>query len=129
MAEERELQCHCGAVHITLTLLNGIEGVGRCSCSMCSRKYAAYAKIKKDNLHVFEGIDVLKQYTFHTHTSKHHFCSICGIHTHHQSRQSPDYYVFNLACVKGLRIEDYKGAEYFNGRQHPNDTKSYGLSS
>jgi len=46
------LTCHCGAVEIKLTLPNGIEHVERCSCSMCSRKYAVFACVDLKNLEV-----------------------------------------------------------------------------
>ena len=55
-----------------------------------------------------KGESKLREYTFNTHTAKHYFCSICGIYTHHQRRSVPSEYGFNIACVEGVKIEDYK---------------------
>ena len=121
MTDYTKMTCHCGSVEIRLTLPNGIENVGRCSCSICSRKYAAYVGVDLGNLEVFKGKNDLKEYTFHTHSSKHYFCPVCGIHTHHQSRMTPSKYVVNLSCIEGVKIEDYAGVDYFNGREHPRD--------
>ncbi len=115
------LTCHCGAVEINLTLPNGIENIARCSCSICSRKYCAITNLELEKLEVVKGKDNLKEYSFHTHISKHWFCSICGIHTHHHSRMSPTKYAVNLACIEGIKIEDYADAPWFDGREHPKD--------
>ena len=93
------LTCHCGAVEINLTLPN----------------------VDLKNLEVIKGKNKLKKYTFHTHTSKHWFCSVCGIHTHHHARNTPTQYVVNLACLEGIKVEDYADAPWFNGREHPKD--------
>ena len=88
---------------------------------MCSRKYAVFACVDLKNLEVIKGKNKLKEYTFHTHTSKHWFCSICGIHTHHHARNTPTQYVVNLACLEGIKIENYADAPWFDGREHPKD--------
>ena len=54
--------------------------------------------------------------------AKHYFCSICGIYTHHQRRSVPSEYGVNIACVEGVKIEDYKDVKYLDGRDnHPKD--------
>jgi len=102
MIGDAKLTCHCGSVEIRLSLPNGLENVGRCSCSMCSRKYAAYVGVDLSNLEVLKGESDLKEYTFHTHSSKHYFCSVCGIHTHHKSRRSSPDSAVNWACKKAV---------------------------
>ena len=84
-------------------------------------QYAAYVGVDLGDLEGLKGKNDLKEYTFHTHSSKHYFCSVCGIHTHHQSRMTPSKYVVNLSCIEGVKIEDYAGVDYFNGREHPKD--------
>ena len=76
--------CHCGAVELNLTLLNGIEDPRRCDCSMCRRRGAIVASVSLKNLQVVRGADVLAVYQFNTQTAKHYFCTKCGIYTHHQ---------------------------------------------
>ena len=116
-------KCHCGSVELELILPNGLENLRRCNCSICSRKNAVVASVAIDNLKVVKGSSKLKEYTFNTHTAKHYFCSICGIYTHHQRRSVPSEYGFNIACVEGIKIEDYLNIEYLDGRDsHPKDT-------
>ena len=114
------LTCHCGAVAIKVSLPCQINNAVRCNCSICSRKYAVMVNVEKAKLEVLKG-QTLREYTFHTRASKHWFCSICGIHTHHNSRNSPTTYAVNLACVEGFDIEDFADAPWFNGRKHPKD--------
>ena len=46
-----------------------------------------------------------------------------GIYTHHQRRSVQSEYGFNIACVEGVKIEDYKDVSYLDGRDnHPKDT-------
>ena len=114
------LTCHCGAVAIKVSLPCPINNAVRCNCSICSRKYAVMVNVETEKLEVLEG-QSLREYTFHTRASKHWFCSICGIHTHHNSRNNPTTYAVNLACVEGIDIEDFADAPWFNGRKHPKD--------
>jgi len=69
-----------------------------------------------------KGERELKEYTFNTHATKHYFCSNFGIYTHHQRRSMPSEYGFNIACVEGIRIEEFLHIEYLDGRgSHPKD--------
>ena len=115
-------KCHSCSVELELILPNGLENLRRCNCSICSRMNAVVASVTIENLKVVKGSSKLKEYTFNTHTAKHYFCSICGIYTHHQRRSVPSEYGFNIACVEGIKIEDYLNIEYLDGRDnHPKD--------
>ncbi len=114
--------CHYGSIELELTLPNGFENLRRCNCSICSRRNAVVASVPIENLKVVKGETDLTEYTFNTHTAKHYFCSKCGIYTHHQRRSVPTEYGFNIACVEGVKIEDYQDVEYLDGRDnHPKD--------
>ena len=75
-----------------------------------------------DGLEVTEGEDVLATYTFNTGTAKHHFCSKCGIYTHHQRRSNPRQYGVNVACLEGLSPFDLEEVPVLDGEHHPSDT-------
>ena len=123
MAKIAILKCHCCSVELELTLPNGFENLRKCNCSICSKRNAVVASVSINNLKVVKGETELREYTFNTHTAKHYFCSICGIYTHHQRRSVPSEYGFNIACVEGVKIEDYKDVRYLEGRDnHPKDT-------
>lgn len=122
--EEDEViaSCHCGAVALGLRLPNGFTGLRRCNCSICSRRNAVVASVGIEDLRVIRGSDVLQTYTFNTHTAKHYFCSVCGVYTHHQRRSVPTEYGFNIACVEGIKIEEFQSVGYLDGRDnHPKD--------
>ena len=43
--------------------------------------------------------------------------------THHKRRSVPSEYGFNIACVEGAKIEDYKDVRYLDDRvNHPKAT-------
>tara|TARA_Y100000817_G_C16503900_1_gene388066 strand:- start:145 stop:522 length:378 start_codon:yes stop_codon:yes gene_type:complete len=117
-------KCHCGSVELQLTLPNGLEKLRRCNCSICSRRNAVVASVSINNLKVVKGERELNEYTFNTHAAKHYFCSKCGIYTHHQRRSVTTEYGFNIACVEGVKIEDYLHIGYLDGRDnHPKDVR------
>ena len=91
--------------------------------SIYSRKFAAFIGVHLDDLEVLTGESSIEEYTFHTHSSRHYFCSNCGIHTHHRSRMTPTRYAVNLSYMEGVKIESYADALYFNGRDHPKDAE------
>lgn len=118
MAENMKLTCHCGGVEILLTLPNGLGKLRRCNCSICGRKNAVVASAELKNLHVIKGAEKLTEYNFNTNTARHYFCSVCGIYTHHQRRSTPTEYSVNIACIEGIKIEDYLHIGYLDGRDN-----------
>ena len=73
-------------------------------------------------LTVTQGEDILATYTFNTGVAKHHFCSRCGIYTHHQRRSNPRQYGVNLACLEGMSPFDLEEVPVLDGEPHPSDT-------
>ena len=66
--------CHCGAVVISAAL---------------------------DDLEILQGEEVLTLCQFGTMTATLHFCTKCGIDTHHQRRSNPSEFGINVACLEG----------------------------
>jgi len=73
--------CHCGRIRLGLDLPDGLQNLRRCNCSLCKRKGAVMASVSLAGLHVLEGEDDLRVYTWNTHAAKHYFCGVCGIYT------------------------------------------------
>lgn len=115
--------CHCGAVQFELTLPNGLEDPRRCSCSMCRMRGTIVASVPLNGMRITKGDDILTLYQFNTMTAKHYFCSICGIHTHHQRRSNPTEYGFNVACLEGINPYDLGEVPVYDGINHPADSK------
>ncbi|WEM41128.1 GFA family protein [Photobacterium sp. DA100] len=113
--------CHCGAVELELSLPNGIENPRRCDCSICRRKGAIVGSVKLDGIRIIKGQNVLKLYQFNTHTSKHYFCSECGIYTHHQRRSKPEEYGYNIGCLEGVNPFELGDVVTNDGVNHPAD--------
>ncbi len=111
--------CHCGGVAIELDLPNGFENLRRCDCSMCRRKGIVVASVALAGLRITQGEEKLTAYRFNTRTAVHYFCSVCGIHTHHQRRSDPSEYGFNIACIDAVDIRDFLDAPVFDGVNHP----------
>ncbi len=120
---ERYANCHCGAVQLSITAADFAE-IYRCNCSICSRKGAVMGLVMAADLTLTAGQDFLSEYSFNTHTAKHYFCKRCGIYTHHKRRVNSGEYGVNLACIEGIRIEDYMKDTIpcYDGRNnHPSD--------
>lgn len=111
MSEVKTGRCHCGAVEFEVQLENGLEQLRRCNCSLCSRKGAIMAGVPISDLTVTKGKQALSLYQWNTKIAKHYFCKHCGIYTHHQRRSNPSEFGFNIACLDGIRIEDFSNIE------------------
>ncbi|MDO1528795.1 GFA family protein [Fulvimonas sp. R45] len=113
--------CHCGAVEWLLDLPDGVVDPRRCDCSYCRRRGTIVASVPLGGLHVVRGAGQLKVYGFNTHTARHYFCSICGIHTHHQRRSDPGQYGYNVGCLEGVNPFDLPAVPTNDGINHPKD--------
>ena len=89
--------CHCGAVQFTVKLTEGFASARRCTCSICRMRGAVAVTSTPDAFRITQGEDKLATYRFNTKTAEHHFCSVCGIYTHHKRRSAPDQLGVNIA--------------------------------
>ena len=120
--------CHCGAVRFTVTLTQGFASARRCTCSICRMRGAVAVTSTPESLRIIHGADKLATYRFNTNTAEHHFCSICGIYTHHKRRSNPHELGVNVACLDGVSPFDFTQVPVNDGSRHPSDNpehKSY----
>lgn len=73
-------------------------------------------------LKLLSGADKLATYRFNTMVAEHHFCSDCGIYTHHRRRSNPDQLGVNVACLEGISPFDYHDVVVYDGSRHPRDS-------
>jgi len=78
-----------------------------------------------DAFQISRGEDELATYRFNTKTAEHHFCSICGIYTHHKRRSNPNQLGINVACLAGVSPFDFKEVVVFDGGRHPADNDEH----
>ena len=114
-------QCHCGAVRFEVTLPYGLASARRCNCSYCAMRGAVAVTARRDGLNVLAGADRLATYRFNTGIAEHHFCTNCGIYTHHRRRSNPDELGVNVACLEAVSPFDFPEVPVNEGRLHPND--------
>lgn len=114
-------RCHCGAVRFTVTLTKGFASARRCTCSICRMRGAVAVSSTPADLVITEGAERLATYRFNTRTAEHHFCSDCGIYTHHKRRSNPNELGVNVACLEGVSPFDFPKVIVFNGNHHPAD--------
>jgi len=74
---------------------------------------------------IHEGADKLATYRFNTKTAEHHFCSVCGIYTHHKRRSNPDQLGVNVACLEGVSPFDFAEVVVYDGQRHPGDNPTH----
>ncbi|WP_240913806.1 GFA family protein [Sphingomonas sp. HDW15A] len=114
--------CHCGAVRFVVTLSDGLKTARRCTCSYCRMRGAVAVSAELGGLTITQGDHALATYQFNTGIAKHHFCSKCGIYTHHQRRSNPSQYGVNVACLEGVSPFDFEIVPVLDGENHPSDT-------
>ena len=117
--------CHCGAVRFNVTLTEGFASARRCTCSICRMRGAVAVTSTPDDFRITRGEDKLATYCFNTKTAEHHFCSICGIYTHHKRRSDPHQLGVNVACLDGVSPFDFRELVVFDGSRHPADNAGH----
>lgn len=114
--------CHCGRVRFRVRLSDGLRTARRCTCSYCRMRGAVAVSAELDGLEILAGEDALATYRFNTGAARHHFCSVCGIYTHHQRRSDPRQYGVNVPCLEGISPFDFEALPVMDGVSHPSDT-------
>lgn len=127
-AEEREGGCHCGAVRFRVRLSGGLAAARRCNCSYCRMRGAVALTARLADLVVTKGAERLTLYRFGSMTAEHHFCSVCGIYTHHRRRSNPAEFGVNAACLDGLSPFDFAEVPVNEGRRHPSEGGADGVA-
>jgi hypothetical protein len=117
--------CHCGAVQFTVKLTEGFASARRCSCSICRMRGAVAVTSTPADFHIRRGENKLAIYRFNTGVAEHHFCTVCGIYTHHKRRSNPNELGVNVACLEGLSPFDFREVPVNDGNRHPSDNPEH----
>jgi hypothetical protein len=117
--------CHCRAVQFTVTLTEGFASARRCTCSICRMRGAVAVTSTPAAFRIRQGADKLATYRFNTKTAEHHFCSVCGIYTHHKRRSNPNQLGVNVACLEGVSPFDFREVVVYDGGRHPADNQDH----
>ena len=117
--------CHCGALRFTVTLTEGLASARRCTCSICRMRGAVAVTSTPADFRITHGEDKLSTYRFNTKTAEHHFCSNCGIHTHHKRRSNAGQIGVNVACLEGVSPFDLAEVVVYDGSRHPADNPEH----
>ena len=116
--------CHCGAVLLEVTLLDGINTARRCDCSYCARRGAIVVSALLGDVEIVQGGENLTLYQWGSKTAKHWFCRTCGVYTHHQRRSNPTQYGINVAILDGINPRDLADVPWVDGINHPADRRA-----
>ena len=117
--------CHCGAVKFDVTLTEGFASARRCTCSICRMRGAVAVTSTPDAFGITKGEDKLATYRFNTMSAEHHFCTVCGIYTHHKRRSNPGQLGVNVACLEGVSPFDFHEVVVYDGQRHPADNAEH----
>ena len=117
--------CHCGSVRFDVILTEGFASARRCTCSICRMRGAVAVTSTPDAFRITKGQDKLATYRFNTKTAEHHFCSICGIYTHHKRRSDPNHLGVNVACLEGVSPFLFQEVVVYDGGRHPADNAEH----
>jgi hypothetical protein len=113
--------CHCQAVRFRVKLTEGLRSARRCTCSYCRMRGAIAVTAKLGDLEILAGSERLATYRFNSGVAEHHFCSICGIYTHHRRRSNTAELGVNVACLDGISPFDFAEVPVNDGIHHPSD--------
>ena len=113
--------CHCGAVVLEVTLLDGLGTAGRCTCSFCRRRAAPAVVAQKEAVDIVQGADTLTLYQCGTKSARHHFCKICGIYMFHNQRANPALVGVNMGTLEGVNPAEHEPIPWRDGINHPSD--------
>ena len=117
--------CHCGAVQFQVTLTQGFASARRCSCSICRMRGAIAVTSTPAQFELTGGREKLATYRFNTGVAEHHFCTVCGIYTHHKRRSNPNELGINVACLEGVSPFDFREVVVADGTRHPGDNTDH----
>jgi hypothetical protein len=82
---------------------------------------AVAVSAKLEDLTILQGAETLATYRFNTGVAEHHFCSVCGIYTHHRRRSNPVQFGINASCLKDVSPFDFAELPVLDGVSHPKD--------
>lgn len=85
-----------------------------CNCSICHKKGFIHLIVSPEEFTLVQGEDVLATYTFNTHTARHTFCCICGIHPVCRCRSHSQTIDVNVRCLDGGLLSRF-ALQFFNG--------------
>lgn len=106
--------CHCGAVRFEVK--SDAEHVLSCNCSDCSKRGHLHLIVPGERFRLLRGEEQLVTYTFGTHTARHLFCRVCGVHSFYIPRSHPDGFSVNARCLDGghehFRVEPFDGRNW-----------------
>lgn len=97
--------CHCGRIRFEVRAPSTIR-VSQCNCSICSKSGYLALIVPKDRFTLQAGEEYLVEYTFHTRTAKHLFCSVCGIKSFYVPRSHPDGISVNARCLDPGTVDE-----------------------
>jgi hypothetical protein len=79
----------------------------------------------REGFRITRGADKLATYRFNTMSAEHHFCTVCGIYTHHKRRSNPNQLGVNVACLEGVSPFDFREVIVYDGSRHPADNPDH----
>ncbi|MCO4769440.1 MAG: GFA family protein [Deltaproteobacteria bacterium] len=113
--------CHCGAVRFAVTVRD--RTALDCNCSICQKKGILHVIVDDADFDLLAGEQALCTYTFGTHTAKHQFCSVCGMHPFYRPRSHPDSWDVNARCLDGDALREFTVTP-FDGRNWEDNVES-----
>lgn len=109
--------CHCRAVRFRVTLAQGLATAGRCTCSYCRMKASISVTVADQGFRLLRGADHLGTYRFGSGVAAHHFCTLCGINTHHHRSSVPGQVAVSAACLDGVSPFDFLELPVWDGQR------------
>lgn len=111
--------CHCGAVRFEVDL-DLAQPVGRCNCTLCTKRGGTGAIVKPEAFRLLAGADGLGDYAWGAKVSRMSFCRACGIHVFGRGdmpQLGGAYVSVNVNCIDDVDPATLK-VVYWDGRHN-----------
>jgi hypothetical protein len=107
--------CHCGRVAFEVE--GELTRVMDCNCSICARKGSLLWFVPREKLRLLTPEDDLRDYTFGSHTVRHRFCPVCGMHPFGEGSDPAGNHMaaINVRCLENVDIAAL-AVDHFDGR-------------
>lgn len=82
-----------------------LDHVRVCDCSICRRRGALSHRVEEADIRIFNPLEDLFQYKWHSMRATDYFCPTCGILPFRHPRDKPEVWAVNVRCLEGVDLD------------------------
>jgi len=111
--------CHCGSIRFEADMDLG-AGTIKCNCTICTKMRFWAAQVPSGRFRLLAGLDVLREYRYHTRRDAHYFCGTCGVNVFStgESAALGPFHAVAVVCLDDVPVDELLAApvRHLDGR-------------